>query len=295
MKGREMGPPCNCRLNCPIKLGNEKTRTKIFDDYWALGSLQRQRDYLCSCIDMLETTYRRIKVNAQEPRKPNCSFSFLQDGKKIKVCKPFLMSTLGIKERTVRTVIKAKFSGIGATPEDKRGKHKHHSKLDAEVEESVRAHINSIPKVESHYLREQTTREFIDGGLTIAEMHRNYKNQRMLASKPSATYDAYFRIFNTQFNIGFHVPKKDQCDQCVSYNNLTEDEKLAQDENYKKHQQEKQLSREEKTEDIANCRKEGSQIVVAIYDLQAVLPVPIGDSSAFFYHSKLNCYNFTVS
>lgn len=137
MKGREMGPPCNCRLNCPIKLGNEKTRKKIFDDYWALGSLQRQRDYLCSCIDMLETTYRRIKVNAQEPRKPNCSFSFLQDGKKIKVCKPFLMSTLGIKERTVRTVIKAKFSGIGATPEDKRGKHKHHSKLDAEVEESV--------------------------------------------------------------------------------------------------------------------------------------------------------------
>ena len=293
VKAREMGPVCKCRLNCSINI-SEKLRKKFFDEYWALGSLQRQRDYLSSCIDVVKVSYRRIKENVELPRKPNCAFYFLQDGKRVKVCKPFLINTLGLKERTLRSVIDTKFSGIGASPNDMRGKHKHHSKLSEEIEESVRIHINSIPRIESHYLRAQTSREFIDGGLTIAEMHRNYVSERNLISKPSANYDAYFRIFNTQFNIGFHVPKKDQCDQCVSFNNLNEDEKLTQEESYKSHQEEKELSRQEKAKDIENSKKEGNQIV-AIYDLQAVMPVPIGNSSAFFYHSKLNCYNFTVS
>lgn len=294
VKAREMGPVCKCRQNCPIKI-SEDLRRNFFNNYWALGSLQRQRDYLCSCINVAEVRYRRINSNKAEPRKPNCALSFLLDGRKnVKVCKPFFLNTLGIKERTLRSIIDAKFSGIGVSANDKRGQHDNHSKISEEVQESVRAHINFIPRIESHYLRAQTTREFIDGGLTVAEMHRNYESQRKLVNKTPANYDAYFRIFTTQFNIGFHVPKKDQCDQCVSYNNLTGDEKLAEEENYKKHQEEKELSRQEKAKDIEESKREGNQIV-AIYDLQAVMPVPLGNSSAFFYHSKLNCYNFTVS
>jgi hypothetical protein len=33
---------------------------------------------------------------------------------------------------------------------------------------------------------------------------------------------------------------------------------------------------------------------VAMYDLQAVLAVPRGDVSVFYYQSKLNSYNFTI-
>lgn len=35
--------------------------------------------------------------------------------------------------------------------------------------------------------------------------------------------------------------------------------------------------------------------VVAVYDLQAVLPAPRGNVSVFFYKSKINSYNLTVS
>lgn len=76
---------------------------------------------------------------------------------------------------------------------------------------SVREHINSIPRVESHYLRANTTREFVDGGLCIAEMYRHYQEMQNNANKPAANYDTYARIFNVEFNI---VPRKDQCDVC---------------------------------------------------------------------------------
>lgn len=41
-------------------------------------------DYLAPCIDILEAQYWRIRINAQEPRKPNCSFFVLTKRQKDK-------------------------------------------------------------------------------------------------------------------------------------------------------------------------------------------------------------------
>lgn len=49
------------------------------------------------------------------------------------------------------------------------------SSFDPEILDSVRAHINSIPRIESHYLKANTKKEFIDGGLGVAERHREAK------------------------------------------------------------------------------------------------------------------------
>lgn len=47
---------------------------------------------------------------------------------------------------------------------------------------------------------------------------------------------------------------------------------------------------------ISSCvwSQKATQQLLSRYDLQAVMPVP-PDSSAFFYRSKLNCYNLTVT
>ncbi|XP_030766575.1 uncharacterized protein LOC115890475 [Sitophilus oryzae] len=124
-------------------------------------------------------------------------------------------------------------------------------------------------------------------------MHRDYCERRSASNQPSATYDYYSRIFNTKFNIGFFAPKKDQCDLCESFKNASEDEKKELENKYNEHLEEKNLSREEKEED--KIKAQAGSISLAIYDLQAVLPVPVGQSSAFFYKSRLNCYNFTVT
>lgn len=59
-------------------------------------------------------------------------------------------------------------------------------------------------------------------------------------------------------------------------------------EAYTLHQEQKKLCREHKELDEKKS-------TVAVYDLQAVLPFPKGFTSSFYYQSKINCYNFTIS
>lgn len=294
INAKKMGVACNeekCRLKCS-KYVTEDQRKVLFNEYWKLASFQRQRDVILGCIQYNEPRYRRTEK--ETPRKANARFFLQVEGKTIQVCKKFLVSTFGISERLLRTVIQARYTSKIMAPEDKRGKHKNHKKVDEEVVQSVRDHINSIPRIESHYCREDTEREFIDGVLTMAELHRLYCKKRAAEKMIPAKYDKYVEIFNTEFNIGLFVPKKDQCDLCERYKNAEGPEKEAVQKEYDEHQEEKCLIRAEKTED----KKEASQnenVNLAVYDLEAVMPVPMGMSSAFFYKSKLNCFNFTVS
>lgn len=65
----------------------------------------------------------------------------------------------------VRTGIEKTTDGV--LEDDKRGKHGHQLTVSDEIKDGIRAHINSIPRINSHYLRAQTSREFIDGGKDI--------------------------------------------------------------------------------------------------------------------------------
>lgn len=115
VEARKMGPPCQdkCVISCSKKF-TEDFRSQLFKNYWELCSLQRQRDFLISCIEPLILKYRRI--SATKPRKPNCAFYVMNNGKKVRVCKTFLINTLGITERMIRTVIQAKADGAGIAP-----------------------------------------------------------------------------------------------------------------------------------------------------------------------------------
>jgi hypothetical protein len=259
VQAKKVGAPCtdNCRLACSSNFTQEK-RVQIFNCYWELGSIERHRDFLSSCVRPLEIASRRIKTNRRYPRQGNSAFYLLNDGQSFRVCKTFLISTLGISPRTIRTVIDAKKLNDGIIPEDHRGKHGSHCKLDSELIKAVKDHIESIPKVESHYLRANTTRLFIDGGLTIAELHRNYKEVQKQHNKPDVNYD----IFNHDFNIGFFRPKKDLCDQCVAYENAPDQEKVKLYASYKAHQEEKSLSRIEKDRDMKDCQDPQSTKIV---------------------------------
>lgn len=253
---RKMDPPCkdSCIQSCSKKF-SEEYRVKLFSYYWAMGLLQCQRDFLTACVEKVALIYRRI--TAQEPRKPNCAF-YLSDnnGSKVRVCETFLINTLGITERAIRTVIAAKMSGIGINPvEDKRGKHANQNRTDEEILNLVRNHINSIPRVDSHYVRKDTKREFIDGGLIIT----------VSINKQPASYDRYARIFNTEFNMGFFLPKKDQCDLCEEYKNASNYEKTKLEVAYLLHQEEKELSRLEKAADKEKAQK--GELKLALYDL----------------------------
>lgn len=161
---------------------------------------------------------------------------------------------------------------------DNRGKHKNHPTLDPQIKEGVRAHIEGIPRIESHYTRARTAREYICGSRSLADIHRDYVQECKDKKKPYATYSMFYNIFQNEYNIAFFAPKKDQCDLCVLFNNADGEAKENLKEKYDTHQSEKVLSREEKKQD----KTEGNAIV-AVYDLQAVLQLPQGDVSTFYY------------
>lgn len=52
------------------------------------------------------------------------------------------------------------------------------------------------------------------------------------------------------------------------------------------------MLRQEKQNDK---NKASGENIVAVYDLQVVLPIPKGNVSVFHYKRKLNCLNFTVT
>lgn len=72
---------------------------------------------------------------------------------------------------------------------------------------------------------------------------------------------------------------------CESYKNKSGDDKLNEEIKYNEHQNEKELSRIEKNENV----------VVCCFDLQAVLITPRGEVSQFYYKRRLVSYNFTVN
>ncbi|KAJ8928719.1 hypothetical protein NQ314_018684 [Rhamnusium bicolor] len=117
------------------------------------------------------------------------------------------------------------FSGQMIT-EDQRGKHGKHAKIDDKIKDGARAHINSIPRIPSHYCRAGSSREYIEVGKSLADLHRDYVDTCKKNNEAFVNYMMYSRIFNHEFNVSFFIPKKDQCDLCVEYSNSKPEEKL---------------------------------------------------------------------
>lgn len=193
-----------------------------------------------SFISVHLTAIKRKRYLNSTNRNENQAFHFELNDAKVRVCKLFFINTLGISDRVIRTIIKKIQSGYLEI--DKRGKHNNHPTVDTNIQTDIMNHIESIPRIDSHYLRAQTTKQFIEGGKTIADLHRDYKKLCEENNKQAGNYLLYRRIFYSNFNISFFIPKKDQCALCERKKNTPE-----QDENLTKmfedHLNEKDLAR----------------------------------------------------
>ncbi|CAG9813604.1 unnamed protein product [Phaedon cochleariae] len=286
---RQMKPPCgdNCKLKCSVKFSDEE-RTAIFRKYWDLADIVKQRTFIVTLMhEILRDDNNSISRNGRNKRTNNNIFYLFKDNQKLRVCKVFFISTLGITTRCIRSVISKRKEGHF---EDKRGRHGNQKQI-PDLKDDIRNHISSIPKIDSHYTRAHSEKQYIEGGKTLTDLYRDYKNLCEQAGKSVASLTTYRDIFYYEFNLAFFVPKKDQCQKCVSYENVDVDEKQRMEEDFLLHQREKTLSRKEKEADKKKCSE---NYRVSCFDLQATLPTPKGDVSSFYYKSKLSTYNFTV-
>ncbi|KAK0042379.1 hypothetical protein Bpfe_028183, partial [Biomphalaria pfeifferi] len=97
----------------------------------------------------------------------------------------------------------------------------------------------------------------------------------------------YRYIFNHEYNIEFHKPKKDRCNICEEAKFNTKPN-IDDKEKYAKHMHGKEESHKERTID-----RECADKWVFCFDLQKVFYLPQGNVSNFFYKRKLNVFHLT--
>lgn len=175
IEAKKVLPPCGekCKLKCFTKF-TKANRQSIFEDYWKIGNIEEQHYFLSSSMTVVKPKYRYVIENSH--RRENNSFHFKINKNRIRVCKQFFKATLCVNDRPLRTVIEKQDSFTGKIlANDYRGKHKNHVKVPDSIKEDI--HIRSIPRIESHYCRANTSKEFIEGGKSIPDLHRDYKSE----------------------------------------------------------------------------------------------------------------------
>ena len=109
-----------------------------------------------------------------------------------------------------------------------------------------------------------------------------------VASEPEKLVtEKYYRdILHTDFpNQGFHKPKKDECNYCFSFNNMNDEEKAQQRNDFDKRNKRKWQVRQLKA-DRKDLARNDPDLVAATFDLEQVLLCPkLAVSSLFIEKS----------
>lgn len=299
--GKILKQPCpgTCRLKCFQKF-DELQRERIFSSFWKIGDHCRQWDYIVNHTEVGDTKYPST-INVESRRKRTVKYCLpLIESKsdlpnKVFVCKTMFLNTLSIGERTVQTALAKWRSGGGSVSPDRRGGTRT-IVMDDEIKQGVLRHVNTFQPVESHYVRKDTSKIYLDGDLTFTKMFSLY-NEWCISeniTKKVSTLRQYRDIINQNLNISFHKPKKDICNECHIYNanknTMTEEEKKKQE----LHIYNKSKAREMKANDKKEALESGGKIVTACFDFQKILNCPHGNVGLFYYKRKLSIYNFTV-
>ena len=293
---RALGPACKC--GCFEKLGRDKVQ-EFFDNFWAIGNFDHQNAYLSKLVTSVEVKDSRVKDRPSRTTR-SIKYTVKYDNKVYSMCRTGFYSTHGITERRVRTVLE-KQSSTGVTGLDKRGHNVPHNKMTQERMHSSIDHINSVPKVSSHYSRASSPhRKYLPPGLNINTMYTMYLDWLTASGngiQPVSNY--YYRYMFNKYNIGFEPPRMDTCNTCDLINNKIKGLSAGTDGDEIVRLQEKKMVHLAESKDVQNILKQCKLIddpaVAALcFDLQQTLPTPKLSTGMQYYKRKLWCYNLCI-
>ncbi len=296
-KAPRQGCAETCKFKCHEKLTQDE-RKRICDAYYDLGDYARQRDFICSRIEEKEPARKK----EGGCRRMSREFSFLKKAGddildnfvSVRVCSKFFCDTLAISYKAVRVAMAKKGELGNFASQDKRGRHVPKNKTNPRDEEGVRRHIESFPSMEAHYCRKDTRRKYLASDLSIKKLAVDlYPAWCTQNGYTAVKENVYRRIFTTEYNLGFHVPKKDQCATCSKFKNLQGAAKDAFQSEHELHLERKVEAQEHKKRD-KKYSQENNHYQAVTFDLEAVLYTPYTDVSLLYYKRKLAVYNFTI-
>ncbi|KAH9641860.1 hypothetical protein HF086_011610 [Spodoptera exigua] len=297
-KGKDMRPSCdNCKFKCDTKI-SEESRKQVFDLFWGLGNHVKQWEFIGKYTK--RHMKRRITTDNESKRTQSVHY-FLplllsENDSTVKVCKLMFKNTLSVSNQFIQSAMDKYDKTTGFCEEDRRGRHGKQTKLLTEtVIQSVCDHVKSFQPVESHYTRKDTNKLYLDSSLNFSIMFKMYKTwaEENNLTDIVQTLRQYRDVVNSHMNVGFFIPKKDQCDQCTANKNNPPNESQEQI-TFAKHIQNKNVARSLKAEDKHHSTNSPANIGAATFDFQKILNSPHGEVNSFYYMRKLSIYNFTV-
>lgn len=207
-----------------------------------MESKPRRRDYIISNVKRQPTVRKKT-----ERKQHALTYTLPLNENKIRVCKKMFLRTLSISE----TMIYYSLNKVYSEPKTTANNRVARNNLPKESYDFVVEHINSFPKLPSHYCRSNSNKQYLDSLLNVNEMYRLYGEKCTELSKEPVTKSMYRSIFNYDFNLAFHEPKKDACDTCAMHklaedaNDVTEEKRIE----YEAHMRRKNQARENKETD----------------------------------------------
>jgi len=212
-------------MKCFNKLSSTDRKT-IFELYWGIGDYDKQREFIARSVRIVQK--KQLMVSPSQSRRNVSRKYFIPvQNEEIQVCQKMFLQTFAISDKVISNIFK-KINTSPVIPADQRGKHSNrlHAIKD-NVKSYIRQHIESFPVIDSHYIRAESTRKYLENGLSISKMHRLYlewiKEKPMTSTQDNCsniinvTLRQYTDIFNNEFNLSFFKPKKDLCDECETY------------------------------------------------------------------------------
>lgn len=274
-------------LQCEDKI-SQKQRQAIFNHFWTLTDAKKNHFY-GKFVTIHSPQRKRTKAEISKKLKVFLYF-FETDRKRIQVCRNFFLTTLDIDKQRIYYFFKNHFNfdtGIATSP--LKGKYIKYAIPD-NVVEGVRAHIKSFPCVDSHYCRANSSRKFLESKLNITIMYDLYLESEFVINNQPVKLHKYREIFNTAFNYGFYIPRKDRCDACEKFQ-MTTDPSPAEKEGFDTHTGFKVAAKLERDKDRVN---DVENTAVICFDMENVFCLPKANVKKFFYKRKLQVFNMTA-
>ncbi|KAK3891642.1 hypothetical protein Pcinc_004489 [Petrolisthes cinctipes] len=154
------------------------------------------------------------------------------------ICNSLFLNTLSISEKTVRTALKKKMPSGTVEIEKRGGRQDHLQEEDKQRKDKIKAHIDRFPRMESHYCRSKSTRDYLHSDLNQKKMYEMFLAECCVPEELSASYTTYCDVLKSQ-NISFHNPKKDQCKICENFRKGDSEKKKELMCMYEQHNKEK--------------------------------------------------------
>ncbi|CAH1961305.1 unnamed protein product [Acanthoscelides obtectus] len=248
-------------------------------------------------------SYKKKTKRAESARRVTNQYFVKVNGVDIQICKTEFLSVHGLQNSSKRLKLIAQQIVEGRTTPKRDGIGKHQNrpnKISAERVQSVHDHIKAIPKYVSHYSRKvNPNRVFLNHDLNISTLYKDYYvewcKERGIAPVKE---DRYRRIFCSDYNIGFKLPKSDTCHTCDFLNNQMEanKENLEEFNEFKTqlqlHQTRALAMQDSLKKEVSDNAKNSTCIIS--FDLQQTLPTPSLTVGPAFYLRKAWTYNLGI-